>query len=424
MKHKVILLSFLFIASFGVIGCDFLDKTPDEDLTIDDVFSNRLYARDFLSHIYTWIPTEANFADDGGAWRNPYVGGCDEMEIAYGGAYSHMLNAGAWGPSDIHRCQVWPESYMAIRKCNIFLENVDKVPTADAEKAQWKAEVHFLRAYFHFLAFRAYGPIPIIDHALAIDEDMMSIRRSPYDVCVDFMVDDLDTAAETLPAKQSNTETGRATKMAALALKSRILLYAASPLFNGNTDLAELRDVDGTPLINQTYDAQKWKRAADAALDCIREGEANGYKLYQSTDNDPVQNYQELFYKNWNEEILWAKNLGVYEHHLNCADPVSFGCFSILNPTQDQVDAYEMADGSTPIIGYESNGITPIINPESGYTETGFTAEAHPKGYWPAGVSNMYVNREPRFYASINFAGQIWKTSRETNWTVPHVLEL
>ena len=86
------------------------------------------------------------------------------------------------------------------------------------------------------------------------------------------------------------------------------------------------------------------------------------------------------------------------------------------------VDAYQMADGSTPILGYKDNGMVPVINPASGYTEEGFTDVAF-EGRWPAGVSNMYVNREPRFYASINFCGAKWKTTRSSNWTEPHYNE-
>ena len=115
---------------------DYLNKTPDEDLTIDDVFSNRDYARGFLAHVYSWLPTEANFADPGGAWRNPFVGGCDEMEIAYGGSYTHQMNSGSWNPTNIPDIPVWNATYMAVRKVNMFLENLDKVPAAEAEKEQ------------------------------------------------------------------------------------------------------------------------------------------------------------------------------------------------------------------------------------------------------------------------------------------------
>lgn len=171
----------------------------------------------------------------------------------------------------------------------------------------------------------------------------------------------------------SDGDLGRATSMAALGLRSRVLLYIASPLYNGNTDMASFRDVDGTPLISQTYDPEKWNEAAKAARLCLDEAAASGYVRLYERDSDPVTNYQNIFNQNWNEEILWAKNIGTYDHWENCCNPISFGCFSIINPTQEMVDAYEMADGSTPITGYTDNGLTPIINPESGYVEEGFT---------------------------------------------------
>ena len=186
--------------------------------------------------------------------------------------------------------------------------------------------------------------------------------------------------------------------------------------------MASFRDVDGTPLISQTYDPEKWNEAAKAARLCLDEAAASGYVRLYERDSDPVTNYQNIFNQNWNEEILWAKNIGTYDHWENCCNPISFGCFSIINPTQEMVDAYEMADGSTPITGYTDNGLTPIINPESGYVEEGFTDTEY-ENRWQKGVSNMYVNREPRFYASINFAGAIWLTSRASNWTEPHTLE-
>lgn len=419
----------VFALGTSLASCsDFLDMTPDEVLTLDDVFNNRIYTRNFLTHIYSWTPTEANMADSGGAWRNPYTGGCDEMEIAFGGAYSHQINNGGWNPSNIKDTQVWPESYMAIRKVNQFLENVDRCPTSDTEKNHWKGEAYFLRAWFHFLAFRAYGPIPLLDHSLDPSEDMLSIRRSPADQCAKFIAEDCMRAYELLKDRPyvdkvtSDGDLGRATSMAALGLRSRVLLYIASPLYNGNTDMASFRDVDGTPLISQTYDPEKWNEAAKAARLCLDEAAASGYVRLYERDSDPVTNYQNIFNQNWNEEILWAKNIGTYDHWENCCNPISFGCFSIINPTQEMVDAYEMADGSTPITGYTDNGLTPIINPESGYVEEGFTDTEY-ENRWQKGVSNMYVNREPHFYASINFAGAIWLTSRASNWTEPHTLE-
>ena len=142
MKRTIIYILILAVASAAMSSCQkFLDMSPDEVLTISDVFANRNYTKDFLTHTYSWTPTEANMADDGGAWRNPYTAGSDEMECAYGGAYAHQINNGGWNPTDIKRTQVWPESYMALRKVNMFLENVDACPTEALEINNWQGVV-------------------------------------------------------------------------------------------------------------------------------------------------------------------------------------------------------------------------------------------------------------------------------------------
>jgi hypothetical protein len=411
-KYTTFLIVFSLIFIFSCH--DYLDKTPDEDMTIEDIFTSPIWTRNFLAHVYSWIPTEVNFADDGGLWRSPFVGGSDEMEIAYGGAYAHEINSGAWNATNVTRVPIWNETYQALRRVNMFLENVDNVPTTQDQIEVWKGEAYFLRAYFHFLSFRTFGPIVLLDHSINTDDDLLSYTRRPIDECVEFIIADLDRAFEHLPDNFSQQEIGRVTRVAALALKSRILLYAASPLYNGNTEFEAFRDSTGLQMFPQTYDANKWKLAADAALRTIQISESAGYGLYQSTTNDPVDNYQEIFLKNWNKEILFAKNLDRYAHHFRCADPISLSGYSIFNPTQEMVDAYEMEDGSTPIIGYMNNGLTPIINTESSYVEEGY-AETAREGRWPAGVRKMFINREPRFYASINFPGQRWKN---------HILEV
>lgn len=415
MMKKYMFFSIVLIVSLLLSCSDFLDKAPDEDLTVEDVFTSPIWTRNFLAHVYSWIPTESNFADDGGAWRSPFVGGSDEMEIAYGGAYAHEINSGAWNSSNVTRVPIWNETYQAMRKVNTFLENVDNVPTSKEQINIWKGESFFLRAYFHFLSFRAYGPIVLLDHTVNTDDDLLSYNRRPVEECIDFMVADLDRAIELLPDNFPPEEVGRATRVAALALKSRILLYAASPLYNGNTAFESFRDSTGLQLFPQTYNADKWKLAADAARQTIQVAEAAGYGLYRSLSNDPVANYTEIFINNWNKEVLFAKNVDRYAHHFRCADPISLSGFSIFNPTQEMIDAYQMADGSTPITGYTNNGLTPIINSTSGYVEDGYTETAM-EGRWPSGVRNMFVNREPRFYASINFPGQRWKNHTLELW--------
>jgi hypothetical protein len=412
--YQLFFLTILFSLFFS---CDdYLDKQPTGDMTLEEVFSQQNYAEKFLDNIYRAAPLESNFADPGWEYRSPWVGGCDEMEIAYGGSYTHLINDGSWNPTNIQSIPVWRECYITIRKCNIFLNRIGNVPMDEKKKERWIAEAYFQRAFNYFQIFRTYGPFPIISEELSSDADFLQYKRSPVQDCIDFIVEDCNHAIAVLPASVGSAEYGRITSVAAMALKSRTLLYLASPLWNGNTDYADFKNRDDENLVPQTVDASKWQKAADASLDCINTALASGYALYRSPSNDPYLNYTNIWQELNNKEWLFYKNCGNYQHLNNCSDPVSFGLFSIINPTQDMVDAYEMADGSTPITGYTDEGITPVINPASGYVETGFSSQAHPNGYHPAGVWNMYANREPRFYASINFARQTWKGSVLEFW--------
>ena len=135
MKLKKLLLALG--GACLLASCDYLDKTPDEDMTIPDVFTNPDWTRAFLSNIYSWLPNEANFADDGG-FRSPFTGGCDEMEIAYGGAYSHMINAGSWNSDNVSRIPIWKEGYAAIRSINIFLSYIDRANATAEQIRNWK----------------------------------------------------------------------------------------------------------------------------------------------------------------------------------------------------------------------------------------------------------------------------------------------
>lgn len=420
MKNKIISIFFSGLLLFST-SCeeDFLDKGPEEDLTIDEVFAERAYAENFLTSAYSNLPQMMNPAD----WpaRNPFTGASDEMEITYKGAYAHMLNSGAWS-SDYYFPDIWGYNYEGLRKLNIFLENVDAVPLVqgftEKDRQIWIGEATFLRAFYHFFIMRIHGPIPIMDRSWGVDEEFDEIRRQPLDEVVKFIVEDCDKAAQVLPMRhQDNQNVGRATKAAAVALKARVLLYAASPLYNEKVpaEFRALKNDDGTALFPQAYQAEKWEAAAKATKEAIDIVEGGGYKLYRSVDNDPVKSYQELFMENWNDEVLFARNLGFYGHFERQANALSHGGYSILCPTQRHVDAYEMANGESPILGYNADG-SPIINSASGYKEEGFVGDGHPNGYYPSGISNMYVNREPRFYANISYNGSMWKGRRLEFW--------
>src|SRR5690606_40328861 len=137
----------------------------------------------------------------------------------------------------------------------------------------WKAEARFLRAYFYANLMMQYGPVILMPEELLAPDatiEEISLPRNTYDECVEYVVSEINTAIPDLPMTPVNTrEWGRINRGMALAFKSRVLLYAASPLFNGNTDYADFKNLDGTVLVNQQYDANKWKLAADAAKEII-----------------------------------------------------------------------------------------------------------------------------------------------------------
>ncbi|GAA4315859.1 RagB/SusD family nutrient uptake outer membrane protein [Compostibacter hankyongensis] len=419
------LISFLLLCLLvmGLTACkkDFLDKTPDGDLTSDQVFTNPTYAEQYLTNIYTHLPRELSLVDNPGAGESPsnvFTAASDEMEMSYDPNFANNINAGNWSPTSYVQ-DIWSQCYIGIRKANLFLENIGKLPVSslapESKIRRWRGEAIFLRAFYHFLLVRVYGPVPVIDKTISLDADYLAYRRMPIDQCVDFIAAQCDSAALLLdPRITAANDYGRPDKTTALALKARVLLYMASPLWNGGTTL---KDKDGLDLF-PAPDASRWQTAADAARACIDQAESVGHKLYRSATNDPELNYAEIFYNNFNDEVFFTRDDPGYNNIDAYSEPRGMaGAFwPLQSPTQDMVDAYEMADGTRPILGYNAD-MTPVINPLSGYRETG-QAAVETKDY-VAGTRNMYVGREPRFYASIMFTGQKYKWSAPQNRTTP-----
>lgn len=417
MKHIPYLITILLLAG---TACKkgFLDKQPDESITIEQAFQKRAYAEAFLTDAYASMGNEYYFTDYLGTSPNPYVIAADEMNIPWPEKFEKLMNKGSWNAYNVD-AQLWKNMYEGIRKANIFLANIDKTPVdatfSEADRQRWIGEAVFLRAYYHFRLVRIYGGVPIMDAPAGVADDFTKLRRSTLDSCVQFIVNECDFAIPKLPIKiTSDRDYGRATAAAALALKARMLLYRASPLFNGNPDYTSFADKDGNKLFPQQYDAAYWERAAVASKDCIDKCEAAGYALYKRYSN-PVENYQQLFLDNHNNEVLFAYNAGITGWMEKCAFPGSLGGWNGYNPTQAQVDAYEMANGMAPITGYQPDG-TPVVNAASGYQESGYAAADGPDKRWLAGVSNMYVGRDPRFYATINFNGAYFVDRQMEFW--------
>lgn len=391
-KNKCIQGILFLLLPVVMVSCYYLDKKPDNLLTEDMIWQTRANAESYLHNIYGYI-----HYTDGGDYAS--MGASDESSVCIGGVNVRQMVAGNWSAASGYFYN-WGTFYVGIRQSFVFEANIDKVPAvelSDELKAQYKAENLFLRGWFYWQLLKQYGPFVKITGVLSQGEDYNLYPRAPFDTCVNYINELMNGAAQSLPlAWGSSANYGRPTKGTCLAIKAQLALLAASPLWNGNTHFAALKNQDGTSLAPAQYNAAKWKTAADAAKAVI---DLNTYKLYTNLDDggaafDPYLSCRDLFLKTWNNEIILSVNNWSYWGWTKCVSPGPGG-YNMYNATQNVVDAFSMSNGRT------------IDDPASGYVETGFAsagsanAWAHKQGDW-----NMYANREPRFYACIQYNGR------------------
>ena len=437
--YDILKISAIFLLlTLGVCGCNYLDKAPDDQLTMEMVFTDKIRTEDWLASVYSSVPSSmwGYFKNEGFNLM------ADDITIPsawtpYGWANPYRYTVGDWSPTTWWDPNWWTELPKRIRTGLVFLDNVRVIPEAGLTEQyveQMKYEVRFLNAYYYSLMISIYGAIPFYPNQLMPvdgDEDLYMTPQEPYDTVVDWVDKELLEVSKHLPGRHKDIKDwGRATSVMALAIRARMLLEAASPLFNGNPDYAEWKSKEGKQLINPTFDATKWKRAADAHRLLIQTAEASGYSLWTEYNADgSIDGFMSYFNATikrpdqGNKEIIFTRrettDLGGWQyHHL----PAGIGGNAALNMTQELVDAFYMENGLPPILGYKEDGI-PIINEASGYTEKGFSKgiemrktewtgggpdnlSDHAKGLRPItleGTYNMYTHREPRFYASVIF---------------------
>lgn len=424
IQHKIITLlvcSFIFIST----SCqkDFLNQVPDDRLTLEEVFNRRKLSEEWLAGTYNYIRDEAHRTNN-----TPWDVLSDDNDVSQRNT-PYRVNLGNWNASSNY-WDFWDHYYKGIRTATTFINNIDgneeilqerEGPTLIKKR---KAEARFLRAFFYAEILKQYGPFTIIGDVeinpdLPLTDPQMQLPRSSYDDCVNYIISELDLAEADLDIEHYydgddvlENDMGRASKVLCRAIKSKVLLYAASPLVNGNNDYNGFTNIDGTPLFNSTYDAGKWEKAANAAKSIIDYAESSGrlglYKKYASDGSiDPYLSYRDVFLDSWNIEWIMARNNNSIGNYQRSCTPRLANGYASMGPTQQLVDVYRMSDGSTPITGYNSDG-SPIINPSSGYTEDGFSNFTAPGATRSKNTFNMYVNREPRFYATITYSGSDW----------------
>lgn len=402
---------------------DFLDRQEDENLTFDEIWLSRNYVRQYWLNCMSFLPNfDGSFIGD----SDPYLGASDECTITYDRAYRY-INFGTWNASTVPYYKM-DSYYQGIRECNIFMQNVYNCTDPDVTKAEldkWYWQARFARAYYYFLMMCDYGPVFLVGDELldftASTEELYRPRNT-WEQCVDYVVSEMTECdkADAVQRQYGETEYGLATKGTCRAVISRLLLYSARDLFNGNTLYRDLRNPEtpdfpeqsGQNLFPQTYEANKWLKAADAAKAVMD----LGYSLYRAGNDNPYEDYYGITNVTWNSELIWTNRYNNrYYWGINTV-PAGVSGYGGVGPTQQQVDAYAMKTGIYPITGYESDG-TPIADPASGYNvaaELELSTWNYPSSGWSlignydVTAPNMYKDREPRFYVTVFFGGNYW----------------
>lgn len=429
MKHIIKTIKLLvFILCFGVFtNCsDYLDVVPDGVATLDNAFSNRINSEKFLFSCYNMLPNQNDpftYPGNMGAdemWYNDALKGRSGARIARNEQNAADPYHNYWDGRGDGR-NLW----IGIRDCNIFLENIERVPDLQAwERARWISEVKFIKAYLHFFLVQLYGPIPIVDTNLSVDSPPEEVRvfREPVDSVINYVVNLLDESMENLPGRieETITEMGRITKPIAASVKAKALVWAASPLFNGNQDYTNFKDKRGIQLISSQKDNAKWERALEAIIEAIDICHENGHALFRyqrefeamsdttllkytlrgSVSERPMQN----------PETVWAhpafQNANQFQNYCTPnfeGTPKHGGNISEIGATLKVAEQY-----------YTNNGVPIDEDPSWNYLQRyemrRDTGSFH-QYYISKGetTANLNYYREPRFYAHLAFDRSLYE---------------
>ena len=457
-RYLYILAALLTLAS-----CDsYFDIDFQDQANLEEVFSKKNTTESYLAHLYSYLPHDEDTHKGAGF----VIPRSDEGLFGFlGYGPFNKLRSGDYGTAasgDVAEFNYWKRYYIGIRQCTIFMDHVS-LDKEDSEtvKAAMKAEARFLRAFYYFCLFRQYGPVIIWGDQLAPEDAQgENLDRNTVDENVDFIVTELDKAAADLPVNikdigANDSWTGRATKGAALALKARVLLYAASPLYNGQDGgrltgiFSAKTNLEGKRIFPE-YDGSKWQKAADAAKEVI---DLNLYTLCEPTSGTTdieraASAYQNVFFERWNSETIWgwwhlgighsdggfSTWIGATGSFMYATVPdfsyvtTSYRPLQAYTPSLKMVDAYPMeATGRYPVLGYEKSGrlndlSRPIVDEASGYKTTGWEEnykQPVDADWAPAfKAHNTTVGRDARYYSSLVPDGFYWPSDKiKKRWT-------
>ncbi|KAA6349727.1 RagB/SusD family nutrient uptake outer membrane protein [termite gut metagenome] len=435
--------------TFGACS-DFLDSEYlfDERMSTEEVFKDREYSDRWLARAYFFLG-DNHLADVASKGNTPF---CFADDMYFGDREDRykVWKNGEYGEDGLDNVSgnVWSKCYKGIRQASIYLNNIDiNEDYTPEELTDNKAQAHFLKAYFYWILLRMFGPVPLlpeegIDYML--DYDDVARARNTYEECVEYITGELVLAAKDLPLNRELLSVARPTRGAALALRAKVLLYAASPLMNGEAPeevASGMVDNQGKRLLPETPDNSKWAKAAAAAKDVM---DLNRYSLFVSyfrttgdlafpativppanddfsenewpegwKDIDPFESYRSLFNGTVsafeNPELIFTRgqnqgDQGIDNMVVHQLPRVAKG-WNTHGLTQKQCDAYYTKSG-TDIPGKDKE----IGRGDGSERADGYVTTANASSYKPLtdGVSLQYADREPRFYASVAYNGSVW----------------
>ncbi len=376
---------------------NFLDKQPSSELTEEEVFSDWNLMKEFHFDTYnfllngacrvnsSWLDTASDLGE------TSYSSGGTRQSFNMGNYYSENATD--------ELTSVWESRYRGIRKCNQLLANIESVPqdaslsdeTYQSDKTYYKAEARFLRAWFYWELFLRYGPVPIVTDVLDPNGDLLTgytTRPTIREYVVDFILSELDAIKDDLLDYSTawvSSRAGRIAQPMAYALMSRIKLYMASDRFSADSGVT-------------------WQEAADAAKLFMDMFGAN-FWLFSNEGDDAISDYTNALLRtaysgNNTETIFYRNDVVIGWAGIQNDTPVGEGGNGGCCPSQNLVDMYDMADGSSPFTEYDETG-APVYDSAT-YAPTGINSAS---GY---DDSKMWENRDPRFYATVLYHGVDW----------------
>jgi hypothetical protein len=382
-KHKIywrLLFAWLVTATCFITACrkDFLDQKTLSAVDETAVFGDSTRSLGMINNLYSNLGISFNprrFNNTG------LDAACDESEpLSDPTIYTYKISSGGVNANNADK-GLWTTVFQMVRAANIFLKNKDSIPVSNATRDYWTGQVRFLRAWYLFTLLKHYGGIPLIGDKIFADNEKIDVARSSFEDCIKYLTGELDAAAATLPLSYPSGDPNqlKVTKGAALAVKARMLLYAASPLFNSGPRADDPEHLLTFP----AADPERWRQASDAAKAVINLGV---YSLYTASStplytlflqNTPQPEHVLVYWQPWTT----ANNFYIEAS----ANPTSRGGMNGWQgvkyfPTQELVDEFDM-----------NNGLR-ITDPASGYPGIG---------------DNMYKNRDPRLTYTVNYNGAI-----------------